>query len=153
MRRNILTLTTIAISALTLGVFQACSDVSFSSANSSPKVKVTDIDDNNDSILTDTDIEDNDDVAASDDSDDGDQGEIDNDYEGDIDENYGCSNGNDKKVLVCHIPPGNPENAHNICISKNALQTHVDHHEDYLGECRSEDEVPEAVTIDNENAD
>jgi len=41
---------------------------------------------------------------------------------------------NEKKVLVCHIPPGNPDNAHTISISKNALQTHLDHG-DTLGKC------------------
>ncbi len=39
------------------------------------------------------------------------------------------------KVLVCHIPPGNPANAHNICISANAVETHVDHHGDSVGAC------------------
>ncbi len=34
------------------------------------------------------------------------------------------------KVLVCHIPPGNPENAHTICISINALPAHL-----ALGDC------------------
>lgn len=38
------------------------------------------------------------------------------------------------KVLVCHIPPGNPENAHTICISENAVPAHLEHG-DYLGEC------------------
>ena len=31
------------------------------------------------------------------------------------------------KVLVCHIPPGNPENAHVIEISENALPAHLAH--------------------------
>jgi len=35
------------------------------------------------------------------------------------------NNGN--KVTICHIPPGNPENAHPITISVNALQAHLDH--------------------------
>ena len=34
---------------------------------------------------------------------------------------------NDKKITVCHIPPGNPANMHKITISLNALQTHLDH--------------------------
>ena len=25
---------------------------------------------------------------------------------------------NPKKVLICHIPPGNPDNAHDICVTK-----------------------------------
>jgi len=38
------------------------------------------------------------------------------------------------KVDVCHIPPGNPANAHTITISENALDTHLDHG-DHLGAC------------------
>jgi len=38
------------------------------------------------------------------------------------------------KVLVCHIPPGNPNNAHTICISPNAVPAHLAHG-DYLGNC------------------
>lgn len=41
--------------------------------------------------------------------------------------------GNDK-VLVCHVPNGNPSNAHNICISDKAVQKHLGHG-DYLGNC------------------
>ena len=53
------------------------------------------------------------------------------------------------KVDVCHIPPGNPENAHTINISENAVQTHLDHG-DYLGPCESEViiEVDETVPPD-----
>lgn len=39
------------------------------------------------------------------------------------------------KVLICHIPPGNPDNIQNISISINALHTHVTHHDDYAGVC------------------
>ena len=46
-----------------------------------------------------------------------------------------CGN-NNNKVLVCHVPPGNPANAQSICISPNAVSTHVGNHGgDYLGEC------------------
>jgi len=47
------------------------------------------------------------------------------------------------KRLICHIPPGNPENAHTISISVNAVQTHFDHHDDYDGECSCEFESGE----------
>ena len=40
----------------------------------------------------------------------------------------------EKKVDICHIPPGSPENAHTITISENALDTHLDHG-DTLGAC------------------
>lgn len=47
-----------------------------------------------------------------------------------------CGN-NGKKVLVCHIPPGNPANAHTICISHNAVQAHLNHG-CYVGACNTE---------------
>ena len=34
---------------------------------------------------------------------------------------------NDKKITICHVPPGNPGNMHKITISRNALQTHLNH--------------------------
>ena len=37
------------------------------------------------------------------------------------------------RVEICHIPPGNPANAHTITISENAVQSHLDHG-DSLGE-------------------
>ncbi len=43
-----------------------------------------------------------------------------------------------KKVLICHIPPGNPENAHTICVSANAVDTHQEHHGDLIGPCEGE---------------
>lgn len=36
-----------------------------------------------------------------------------------------CGN-NGKKVVVCHVPPGNPGNAHEICIAPQAVGAHVD---------------------------
>ncbi len=46
-----------------------------------------------------------------------------------------CGN-NNNKVKVCHVPAGNPANAHTICVSENAVSKHVGkHEEDYLGEC------------------
>lgn len=31
----------------------------------------------------------------------------------------------DHKVTICHVPPGNPANAHSITISKKALKAHL----------------------------
>jgi hypothetical protein len=43
--------------------------------------------------------------------------------------------GNDNdKVTICHIPPGNPDNAHTIRVSDNAVDAHLDHG-DTLGKC------------------
>ncbi len=38
------------------------------------------------------------------------------------------------KIVICHIPPGNPANAHDIEVSINALQAHLDHG-DVIGGC------------------
>jgi len=38
------------------------------------------------------------------------------------------------KVDVCHIPPGNPANAHTINVSENAVPAHLAHG-DTLGPC------------------
>lgn len=40
-----------------------------------------------------------------------------------------------RKVLVCHIPPGNPDNAHTICVSNHAVAPHQAHHDDPIGAC------------------
>ena len=40
------------------------------------------------------------------------------------------------KVEVCHIPPGNAANAHTITISKDAVDTHLEHG-DRLGACEA----------------
>ena len=45
-----------------------------------------------------------------------------------------------KKQAVCHIPPGNPDNAHTICISVNAVDKHLDLHGDHLGACEPGDD-------------
>jgi hypothetical protein len=38
------------------------------------------------------------------------------------------------KVDICHVPPGNPDNAHTISVSVHAVPAHLAHG-DYLGEC------------------
>jgi hypothetical protein len=40
-------------------------------------------------------------------------------------------------VTICHIPPGNPANAHTITISVNALPAHLAHG-DYIGACQGQ---------------
>lgn len=56
-----------------------------------------------------------------------------------------CGN-NLNKVVVCHVPPGNPANEHNICISENAVQAHLDHG-CYVGLCNSVLSVEEEEQI------
>lgn len=41
-----------------------------------------------------------------------------------------------KKTYVCHIPPGNPANAHTIHVGNSAVDAHLDHG-DSLGQCDS----------------
>ncbi|MCW5807661.1 MAG: hypothetical protein KIT31_35225 [Deltaproteobacteria bacterium] len=49
---------------------------------------------------------------------------------------------NPKKVLVCHIPPGNPANAHEICVGAPAVAAHQAQHGDATGPCPGGDEPP-----------
>jgi|SRR5918998_435598 hypothetical protein len=51
------------------------------------------------------------------------------------DKNCPPDNGNNnRKVTICHIPPGNPDNAHTIRVSENAVDAHLAHG-DTLGKC------------------
>lgn len=42
--------------------------------------------------------------------------------------------GQNERVTLCHVPPGNPANAHTITVSENAVDAHLAHG-DYLGPC------------------
>ncbi len=44
----------------------------------------------------------------------------------------------DGRVTICHIPPGNPENAHTITVSVKAVPAHLAHG-DHCGPCESDD--------------
>ena len=48
---------------------------------------------------------------------------------------YDCPEDNSGKVTICHFPPGAPDNPQTITIAKAALNTHLDHHDDYCGPC------------------
>ncbi|MEN8226149.1 MAG: T9SS type A sorting domain-containing protein [Bacteroidota bacterium] len=54
------------------------------------------------------------------------------------------------KVLVCHIPPDNPDNPHTICIAFEAVAEHLSHG-DYLGEC-IDDKVLDVTSIPEETS-
>lgn len=54
-------------------------------------------------------------------------------------------------VVICHVPPGNPEAQHTIVVGLPALHAHMNHGShghhhgkisDYLGECRDLSELP-----------
>src|SRR5262245_56404393 len=58
---------------------------------------------------------------------------------------------NPKKTLICHIPPGNPANAHSICVGNPAVEPHMTHHGDTIGACSGgnpppPDDPPDAGT-------
>jgi PKD repeat protein len=43
---------------------------------------------------------------------------------------------NGKKVYLCHVPPGNPDNPQTLSISVNAVPAHLsEHDDDHLGRC------------------
>ncbi len=46
----------------------------------------------------------------------------------------GGENGEDSKVTICHMPPGNPGNSVTITVSTNAVPAHLAHG-DTLGPC------------------
>ena len=44
-------------------------------------------------------------------------------------------------VVICHIPPGNPDNAHTIGVKHAALRAHLAHG-DFEGACECESDIP-----------
>lgn len=52
--------------------------------------------------------------------------------------------GGDHKVTICHVPPGNPGNAHTIEVDKHAVPAHLEHG-DTLGAC-GDDTTPTDTT-------
>jgi hypothetical protein len=40
-----------------------------------------------------------------------------------------------EKVTICHIPPGNPDNRHEITVSIFAVPAHMMLHGDNVGQC------------------
>ena len=71
------------------------------------------------------------------------------------------SDNESKKVVVCHVPPRNPENRHEICVSVNALKAHIGespgHHgsddadRDHLGFCQTGDGNTNSGDTDHNN--
>ncbi len=45
-----------------------------------------------------------------------------------------------KTITLCHIPPGNPDNAHTIIVGTPAARAHLAHY-DVLGECGGEPQI------------
>ncbi|MEW6467727.1 MAG: hypothetical protein AB1458_02320 [Bacteroidota bacterium] len=51
---------------------------------------------------------------------------------------------NNNKVTICHIPPGNPGNCHEITISINALPAHLGHNDTFY--CTSEQQYKDVTS-------
>jgi len=53
-----------------------------------------------------------------------------------------------KKIEICHVPPGNLDNAHTLSISVNAMRAHLAHG-DYIDECteNGDDETEEEFEL------
>jgi hypothetical protein len=44
--------------------------------------------------------------------------------------------GGQAKVTQCHIPPGNPENRHEVTTGEPSVAAHIRNHGDYIGPCQ-----------------
>ena len=44
--------------------------------------------------------------------------------------------GGQTKVTICHIPPGNPANRHEVTVGEPAVAAHIRNHGDYIGPCQ-----------------
>lgn len=54
------------------------------------------------------------------------------------------------KVVICHVPPGNPDNAHTIIVGAPAVPAHLAHG-DYEGECGGGGPIGEGLQIPSGN--
>mgnify|MGYP001560515788 FL=1 len=55
------------------------------------------------------------------------------------------TNSPNNKITICHIPPGNPGNCHEITISMNGLDAHLGHGDTFY--CSNETQYNEVVKI------
>jgi hypothetical protein len=53
-----------------------------------------------------------------------------------------CNPNDTKKTTICHIPPGNPANAHTLCVGNAAVPAHIQNHGDSVGPCVNEKPCP-----------
>ena len=67
-----------------------------------------------------------------------DRDEDDDEDEDDEDEDDKKKKKKNGKVVICHIPPGNPDDAHTISVGGGAARAHIAHG-DTLGECEDDD--------------
>lgn len=62
-----------------------------------------------------------------------------------------CNGGSNEKVVICHFPPGNPENAETIEVTVASLPAHYGHG-DTLGPCPEEPGSPDFQFIPKNKA-
>ena len=62
------------------------------------------------------------------------------------------TNANSGKITVCHIPPGNVENCHEISVSMNALEAHLNHGDNLVCNDENESELYETIARDFMNS-
>jgi len=53
------------------------------------------------------------------------------------------------KVTICHIPPGNPGNAHTITVGESAVIEHLSQHGDTIGPCPDDSQEDQSDDISN----
>ncbi|HEY8168950.1 MAG TPA: hypothetical protein VIF84_09555 [Candidatus Limnocylindrales bacterium] len=69
----------------------------------------------------------------------------------------GTAVASEDKVTICHVPPGNPENAHTITIAVSGLQAHLGdnpeglHGGDSYGECPGSETATTETTSESSN--
>ena len=49
------------------------------------------------------------------------------------------------KITICHVPPGNPANAHTLVVGASAWKGHSRHPGDHLGACEGQGEPDAGV--------
>jgi hypothetical protein len=67
----------------------------------------------------------------------------------DVPDPRACDPADTHKTTVCHIPPGNPANAHTICIGNEAVPAHLDNHGDFVGTCSC---TPDGGVVEGDDA-
>jgi hypothetical protein len=55
-----------------------------------------------------------------------------------------CDPADTKKTTICHVPPGNPGNAHTLCVGNAAVPAHLGHG-DFVGTCSCPDATDAGV--------
>lgn len=63
------------------------------------------------------------------------------------DDDRACRVGETKKTTICHVPPGNPLNAHTLCVGTPSVDAHLAHG-DYLGICQPATECENDPPVD-----